>query len=93
MTATYIGSDLSVAIAWLAWTLIILYLAWPHIHRALQPRRRTPAPARRTTPPHPTTCHAGRDGDCTWHACPQLADNEPATTGRHCPYDWTTDDD
>ena len=35
----------------------------------------------------PTRCQSGRDGDCNWAACPQLRDNEPATTGRHCPLD------
>lgn len=33
-------------------------------------------------------CHAARsDGECIWAKCPQLRDNEPATTGRHCPLD------
>lgn len=32
-------------------------------------------------------CHAGRDGDCIWKECPQIKDNEPETTGRHCPRD------
>ena len=32
-------------------------------------------------------CHSHKDGDCTWSACPQLRDNEPAMTGRHCPLD------
>lgn len=32
-------------------------------------------------------CRAGSDGDCAWVKCPQLRDNEPATTGRHCPMD------
>lgn len=32
-------------------------------------------------------CHSHKDGDCTWPACPQLRDNEPAATGRHCPLD------
>lgn len=35
----------------------------------------------------PERCHSHKDGDCTWSACPQLRDNEPATTGRHCPLD------
>ncbi len=30
-------------------------------------------------------CHAGKDGDCIWPECPQLRDNEPATSGRSCP--------
>lgn len=35
----------------------------------------------------PQSCHAGQDGDCNWSKCPQLRDNEPHTTGRHCPID------
>lgn len=37
--------------------------------------------------PCPERCHGARDGDCIWEHCPQLRDNEPATTGRHCPLD------
>ena len=33
------------------------------------------------------TCHANRDGDCTWADCPQLRDGEPQKSGRHCPVD------
>lgn len=32
-------------------------------------------------------CHAARDGECSWSACPQLRDGEPGATGRHCPID------
>lgn len=32
-------------------------------------------------------CRADRDGDCSWQECPQLRDNEPKATGRHCPRD------
>lgn len=32
-------------------------------------------------------CRSHSDGDCYWEKCPQLADNEPETSGRHCPYD------
>lgn len=32
-------------------------------------------------------CHGDRDGDCSWADCPQLRDNEPHQTGRHCPLD------
>lgn len=49
---------------------------------------------------HPATilgssagCHAGRDGDCIWKDCPQLRDNEPTATGRHCPLDVWRDED
>lgn len=30
---------------------------------------------------------AGRDGECHHKDCPQLRDNEPMATGRHCPID------
>jgi hypothetical protein len=33
------------------------------------------------------TCYANRDGECYWSGCPQLRDNEPVRTGRHCPLD------
>ena len=32
-------------------------------------------------------CRSCRDGECFWSECPQLRDNEPAATGRHCPLD------
>lgn len=32
-------------------------------------------------------CAAGRDGECHHKDCPQLRDNEPMATGRHCPID------
>lgn len=32
-------------------------------------------------------CKADRDGDCDWALCPQVRDNEPQSTGRHCPLD------
>lgn len=38
-------------------------------------------------------CHAGRDGDCIHKNCPQLRDNEPAASGRHCPLDVDDDDE
>ena len=34
-----------------------------------------------------TRCQADSDGDCVWSGCPQLRDNEPHATGRHCPWD------
>lgn len=45
--------------------------------------RRDPAHVRPVWP----GCHAGKDGECTWEGCPQLRDDEPAATGRHCPRD------
>ncbi len=35
----------------------------------------------------PNRCHADRDGECDWVLCPQLQDNEPHKSGRHCPLD------
>ncbi|CNI38098.1 ead/Ea22-like family protein [Yersinia mollaretii] len=32
-------------------------------------------------------CAAARDGECSHKDCPQLRDNEPMATGRHCPID------
>jgi len=34
-----------------------------------------------------TRCAAGRDGECSHAECPQLRDNEPRASGRHCPLD------
>lgn len=34
-----------------------------------------------------TRCAAARDGECHHSQCPQLRDNEPHATGRHCPID------
>jgi hypothetical protein len=39
-----------------------------------------------------TMCAAGRDGECAHVRCPQLRDNEPGATGRHCPLDNNTED-
>ena len=35
----------------------------------------------------PTGCHAHKDGECFWDYCPQVRDDEPAFSGRHCPLD------
>jgi hypothetical protein len=32
-------------------------------------------------------CQAARDGDCFFSGCPQLRDDEPNKSGRHCPLD------
>jgi len=32
-------------------------------------------------------CHGHEDGECSWKDCPQLRDNEPHKSGRHCPLD------
>lgn len=34
-----------------------------------------------------TSCSAHRDGECYHKRCPQLMDNEPHRSGRHCPLD------
>lgn len=36
-------------------------------------------------------CHSDRDGECDWKKCPQLRDNEPEKSGRHCPLDKEID--
>ena len=51
------------------------------------PRPTPPQPVSPLQVVVPTRCQSGRDGDCNWSACPQLRDNEPAATGRHCPLD------
>lgn len=38
-------------------------------------------------------CAASRDGECRHSQCPQLRDNEPNNSGRHCPLDKGLDDD
>ena len=43
----------------------------------------------------PPRCRAARDGECSAADCPQLRDDEPAKTGRHCPRDlyWSPRDE
>jgi len=36
-------------------------------------------------------CHASTDGECSSAQCPQLKDNEPSVSGRHCPLDTQYD--
>lgn len=38
-------------------------------------------------------CAATQDGECSHAKCPQLRDNEPATSGRHCPLDIGDEDE
>lgn len=40
-----------------------------------------------------TRCASNSDGDCSHPDCPQLRDNEPHATGRHCPIDTSTEDE
>lgn len=47
---------------------------------------------RLATGPRLTSCAAGKDGECGHRLCPQLRDNEPAASGRHCPLDSHQDD-
>jgi hypothetical protein len=37
-------------------------------------------------------CGASRDGECGKSWCPQLRDNEPGRSGRHCPLDMGEDE-
>ena len=37
-------------------------------------------------------CRSGSDGDCSWIRCPQLRDQEPKRSGRHCPLDLCSRD-
>jgi len=38
-------------------------------------------------------CAAATDGECSHPQCPQIRDNEPHKTGRHCPIDnWDEDE-
>lgn len=43
--------------------------------------------ARRNDRTFVNQCRASLDGECGWSECPQIKDNEPRTTGRHCPLD------
>jgi hypothetical protein len=38
-------------------------------------------------------CRANSDGECSWSDCPQLRDNEPLKSSRHCPLDIHTDEE
>lgn len=40
-----------------------------------------------------TRCQADSDDECDYSECPQLRDNEPRATGRHCPLDKCEDED
>lgn len=40
-----------------------------------------------------TDCAEGQDGECNHEMCPQIRDDEPKKTGRHCPLPNFTDDD
>lgn len=40
-----------------------------------------------------TRCQSDDDGYCDWEHCPQLKDNEPYKSGRHCPLDIDEDDE
>lgn len=51
----------------------------------LTPRKRVERPI--------AACAASRDGECIHSRCPQLRDNEPHATGRHCPLDTHEEED
>lgn len=38
-------------------------------------------------------CAADKDGECRHKDCPQIRDDEPKRSGRHCPIDTRPDDD
>ena len=38
-----------------------------------------------------TRCQADGDDYCDWPGCPQLRDDEPRKSGRHCPLDNPSD--
>lgn len=38
-------------------------------------------------------CHANREGECSWAACPQKRDGEPERSSRWCPLDEIDEDD
>lgn len=40
-----------------------------------------------------TRCASGRDGECFHDRCPQIRDDEPSSTGRHCPIDDWEDEE
>lgn len=46
-----------------------------------------------TKPKELSHCAAHSDGECHHAQCPQLRDNEPAATGRHCPLDTDRGED
>lgn len=61
---------------------------FPDCAEALRYYRASPYGGGKWDGPEPVnTCHACSDGECFWEWCPQLRDNEPAATGRHCPLD------
>lgn len=43
--------------------------------------------ARTEKPDDPLRCHANGDDFCLWSHCPQIRDEEPIRSGRHCPLD------
>ena len=62
------------------------------IEKAVRKRRRDMATNGGPADPKPLVlCAAASDGECNHPECPQLRDNEPEATGRHCPLD-TWDD-
>lgn len=53
----------------------------------------TPKPRFSLSQHRMTRCQSDDDGDCDWEGCPQLRDNEPTRSGRHCPLDKHEDDE
>lgn len=52
----------------------------------------TPQQVESLAPQPLTSCAAARDGECHHKLCPQIRDNEPYVSGRHCPLDHGEDD-
>lgn len=66
--------------------------AYQHMVR-ITAKRRAPIIRELRLGPNGPRCRAAKDGDCSWVDCPQLRDDEPAKSGRHCPIDnWSEDD-
>jgi hypothetical protein len=57
------------------------------------PAAASPSPSNEREDKPLVRCASDRDGDCTHTQCPQLRDNEPKRSGRHCPLDMRGDDE
>lgn len=60
---------------------------------ALMPNQNSPRKPIPRLKPRLVHCAASQDGECNHAKCPQLRDNEPATSGRHCPLDVHEEED
>lgn len=64
----------------------------PPVTAATAPKPKVPLPIARD-PKVDGHCRSAKDGDCSWERCPQLHDNEPEVSGRHCPLDTSAEDE